>query len=130
MASKALILLAVAALLAACGESGPTAGVIIKKIHEPEHRYTLFLPIKTSEICSTYRSGTSTFRNCTPIYTQFPYIITDDEDWVLELEDDAGKHGKVKVSQETWDSEQVGDYWDKDGLSDQNQKEKKNATSR
>lgn len=118
------------ALLTACGESGPTAGVIIEKIHEPEHTYTLFIPLKTSEICSTSRIGNSTFRNCTPIYTQIPYIITDDEDWVFKLEDDAGKQGKVKVSKETWDSEQVGDYWDKDGLADPNHREKKkNATS-
>lgn len=81
--------------------------------HEPERTYTIWVPIKTGEVCSGY----DTSRTCTPIYTPFPFQQFDDEDWKLKLED-GDKQGWLYVDEQTWRSTKIGDYIENGETSD------------
>lgn len=104
----------VALALVGCGEEQLTSGYVVEKKHEDARSYIVSVPLKTSEVCTSIRSGTSTIRSCTPIYIWIPYHYTDDEDWILVLRNEDRKGGAF-VSKERWDEAEIGKWWERDG---------------
>jgi hypothetical protein len=101
---KLALLAALPFLLIGCGEPTLEAGTITKKVHEPERTWVQIIPIYSGQSCS----GSV----CTPIYSYLPFIHKDDEDWRLELETPTEK-GRLYVSEETFNSVEVGEYYSK-----------------
>lgn len=110
---------ALAGLLLVFMEPRLDHGYVIEKKHEPERTYTIWVPIKTGEVCSGY----DTSRTCTPIYTPFPFQQFDDEDWKLKLED-GDKQGWLYVDDQTWRSTKIGDYIENGETSDKGNRRK------
>lgn len=85
-------------LLASCNHL--EKGTVLKKHYEPEHSYVSFIPIMTGK---------------TTILV--PYIVTDNEDYVLTIEGFYNKevvHETVYVSKQCYESLNSGDLWVKD----------------
>lgn len=106
---------AAAAALALAGCGGDiTEGKVVERKVEPEKSYVVIIPIKTGDICTSSKVGSSTIRTCTPIYTYLPYTHYDDQDWVLKLEDcsqDKCRYGKVYVSEAVYLGTKLGDHY-------------------
>jgi hypothetical protein len=96
--------------LAGCG--GIESGTVTQKVYQPSSTTTIFIPIQTGSICHTISTGSTITQSCTPIFTSFPFIVHDDEDWVLKLEEE-GKTGWVYVSEEKYNNTKIGDYYTK-----------------
>lgn len=90
IASAGAVILALA--LAGC--SSISSGTITDKVHEPAH-------YNTSQVC--HMAGKVMI--CTPVKTY------DDEDWRFDLRE-GDKEGWVYVTQETFDSYDIGNYWE------------------
>ena len=102
-ASAILPLLLVLFLAIACSPR-LKEGVIFNKYHDPPRTFVMFIPFN---VCSGGRTPT-----CTTIL--LPYVIYDDEDWVLVLEDRNGdecRKGEVYTDQATYEGYKKGDYY-------------------
>lgn len=77
-------------------------GTVVDKKHEDASFHVMFLPMTT---CSGGKS---------PICTTMiiPYNVYDDEDWILRLKDEEGVTRSAYVSQEMFNSVQMGEFLD------------------
>jgi hypothetical protein len=87
---------ALAVLLTGCGSS-ISAGTITDKVIEPESTWVQM-------ICAGYNKDGMCI-------SQVPIIHTDDEDYRFDIKDQDGDTGYVYVSYGTFESYQIGDYY-------------------
>lgn len=91
-----------------------TEGKIIGKHYEPSRTYTQYHHIYTGRV-----------------FIMVPYIIHDDEDWVITIEGDyegEKRQETIYVSESYYDNHSIGDMWCKDGdcsYSDENNTKKR-----
>ncbi len=90
--NKAVIILYVVALLF-CGCNKLKEGKVLSKHYEPETQYMMLMPVCVS-------TGKSM------ITVMIPYWITDNEDWVVEIE---GVHDGERVVESVYVSQKQ--YW-------------------
>lgn len=111
---KRLVLILIALFsLVACGDSGPTAGVVIAhEYDDPDDWYQPGHTIGGGQTCTGGYNGQP--RICTqnaPIH--IPGVWHHDpERFLLVLEDAEGKRGSVSVGRQTWDAVKDGQHYD------------------
>jgi hypothetical protein len=88
----AFVLIIVGLLLTSC-VPGSGEGTVVNKYHEPARSYIYYLPMKI---------GNSTFMQ--------PYMMHDDEDWILELRTPEEKIIRAYVDPKAYEHAELGDY--------------------
>jgi len=88
-----LVMLLVVVLLSACGPM-ITSGTVKDKSFEPEHNTIVMMPVTSGKI--------TTLR---------PMLIHRSDSWYLVLVDEDGDEETISVDQNSFDSVNVGDYY-------------------
>ena len=103
---KRLLPLAAVLLLVGCGED-IRSGQVIAKDHQDSRTYATIVRIYTGQTCTKIGN----VQTCTNHYMNMPVTMYDDEDWMLRVENDAGKRGWVYVTPDVWRSKEIGSWW-------------------
>ena len=82
-------------------------GVVIRKKHEGPSTFVAVVPIRTGQVCSS--SGKTT--TCTPIYSYFPFVFFDDEDWKVTVRNEEGRTGTLYVDAGAFAAIKVGQWY-------------------
>lgn len=81
-------------ILSACVPS-VTSGTVIEKKHEPERSWIQMMPMKVGKITS-----------------YIPITHHDDEDWILIISDSEGNKGYINVDKSTFESVEIGSFFE------------------
>lgn len=103
-------------LVAGCGGSGISSGLVTAKDDRPAYSSTEILPVYAGESCR--KTGSATY--CSPHYNYLPFVVYHPERFTLELRAcpaDGGKcrTGRVSIGKTEWETVKVGDEWSKHG---------------
>lgn len=97
------------------GCSQVTSGEVYDKEYEPARRWTTTEPVYTQQCTPRYVNGQYQGQNCQQVLTGWREVDHyDPECYRLDFKNEDGDKGDACVDQKTYDTIEVGDWYDKE----------------